>query len=155
MISESPSRLPLAANLWASLFLPLLTALTLIALKVPAVLLMSLTTEKHADLFWLLSHNSSAILEQSVSMIRDPQYIAYVQFRLPALGDNVENVTDELAMIRSFLKQKFPTEDLRNEFVTAGSDEVGRNEKVVGSDLPNESHNEAEEYAPLSAMQVM
>ena len=33
--------------------------------------------------------------------------------------------------------------------------QVDLNERVIGSDLPNESHNEAEEYAPLSAMQVM
>ncbi|KAM3347075.1 hypothetical protein ACQJBY_021194 [Aegilops geniculata] len=33
--------------------------------------------------------------------------------------------------------------------------QVDLNERVVGSDLPNESHNKAEEYAPLSAMQEL
>ena len=33
--------------------------------------------------------------------------------------------------------------------------QVDLNETVASNDLPNESHNEAEEYAPLSAMQVM
>lgn len=33
--------------------------------------------------------------------------------------------------------------------------QVDLDERVVGSDLPNESHNEIEEHAQLSAMQVM
>ena len=33
--------------------------------------------------------------------------------------------------------------------------QVDLNERVVGSDLLNESHNEVEEHAPLSVMQVM
>ena len=34
-------------------------------------------------------------------------------------------MTYEMAMMSSFLKQKFPGEDWRNDFVTEGSDEVG------------------------------
>ena len=71
------------------------------------------------DKYW-----SGIKVSEGLSFVQHSEKEGNVQFRLRALGDNVENVTDELAMIRSFLKRKFPTEDLRNEFVTAGSDEV-------------------------------
>ena len=73
----------------------------------------------YGDKYW-----SEIKVSQGLTFVQHPEKEGNVQFRLRALGDNVENVTDELAMIRSFLKRKFPTEDLRNEFVTAGSDEV-------------------------------
>lgn len=73
----------------------------------------------YGDKYW-----SEIKVSQGLTFVQHPEKEGNVQFRLRALGDNVENVTDELAMIRSFLKRKFPTEDLRNEFATAGSDEV-------------------------------
>ena len=73
----------------------------------------------YGDKYW-----SEIKVSHGLTFVQHPEEEGNVQFRLRALGDNVENVTDELAMIRSFLKRKFPTEDLRNEFVTAGSDEV-------------------------------
>ena len=63
-------------------------------------------------------------VSQWLTFVQHPDKEGNVQFALRALGDNVENVTDEVAMIRSFLKRKFPQEDLRNEFVTTVSDKV-------------------------------
>ncbi|XP_044972468.1 uncharacterized protein LOC123439910 [Hordeum vulgare subsp. vulgare] len=102
----------------------------------------------YGDKYW-----SEIKVSQGLTFVQHFENEGNVHLSLRALGDNVENVTDELAMVRSFLKRKFPGEDFRNEFVTMGSDEVDLDERVVGSDLPNESHNEIEVHARLSAMQ--
>ena len=74
----------------------------------------------YGDKYW-----SEIRVSQGLTFVEHSEKEGNGQFALRALGDDVENLTDEMAMVRSFLKRKFPGEDLRNEFVTVGSDEVG------------------------------
>lgn len=82
----------------------------------------------YGDTYW-----SEIKVSLGLTFVEHSEKEETVHFALRALGDNVENMTDEMGMIRSFLKRKFPGEDLGNEFVTIENDEFGISNAFVSA----------------------
>ena len=59
-----------------------------------------------------------------MTFVEESQQDKNVNFKLRAIGDNVENMQDEIQMMRSFIAKKFPGEDYRNAMEAAENNEV-------------------------------
>ena len=63
------------------------------------------------------------VLQRS-TFVEESEQDKNINFKLRAIGDNVENIQDEFQMTRSFIAKKFPGEDYRNAMEAAENNEV-------------------------------
>jgi hypothetical protein len=71
------------------------------------------------DKYW-----SHVKVSQGMTFMDESEQENKDQWKLRAIGDNVENVMDEVRMMRAFMAKKFPGEDYRNLMEAAENDEV-------------------------------
>ena len=61
------------------------------------------------DKYW-----SQVKVSQGLTFVEQSEQEEKLQFALRSMGDNVEDIRDEMKMMRSFMAKKFPGEDWRN-----------------------------------------
>jgi hypothetical protein len=71
------------------------------------------------DKYW-----SHVKVSQGMTFMDESEQENKDQWKLRAIGDNVENVMDEVRMMRAFMAKKIPGEDYRNLMEAAENDEV-------------------------------
>lgn len=71
------------------------------------------------DKYW-----SQVKVSQGLTFVEQSEQEEKLQFALRSMGDNVEDIRDEVKMMRAFMAKKFPGEDWRNAMLAAENDEV-------------------------------